>query len=388
MHRSVLGVIGIFFVFAFSGCGGSGGGSTTAPVPAVAVPPTNTGGSAQRFNPANAKISEVLIPAQPQIGGGTGQVQPGTIDVASDGSVYFGQSNGTSPAPFGLFRYAGGTFTETIPFGGSQNVFVGGVEAIDAHDLPTVFWSSVYWQLPNAIPQGDNLECGGNGGTATPCSFAATMPLNGYILSMLIGPGGTLWAGGSGAPGGVAIASPAQLPSDTNALYANGVDLAKGPNGHVWGLLSNVGGGRNPEVYEFSAGGSLLNTYQLRAGTQVFGNHALIQGADGALWFTDAGHNAIGRITASGSLTEYPIPTSNSIPWDIALAADGGMWFTESNAAKIGRIDTTGKIYEFNVPTADARPTAIAAPPAPSSCNPSQVWFTEYNTGKIASITY
>jgi virginiamycin B lyase len=95
------------------------------------------------------------------------------------------------------------------------------------------------------------------------------------------------------------------------------------------------------------------------------------------LWFADAGNNAIGRMSRSGQLTEFP-----------ALAPDGGMWFTESSANKIGRIDTSGKIYEFNVPTPNAHPAGIAAPPTPSSCNPSQVWFTEANSNKIASITY
>ena len=34
----------------------------------------------------------------------------------------------------------------------------------------------------------------------------------------------------------------------------------------------------------------------------------IASGPDGALWFTELAANRIGRITTSGSLTEYPVP--------------------------------------------------------------------------------
>jgi hypothetical protein len=46
----------------------------------------------------------------------------------------------------------------------------------------------------------------------------------------------------------------------------------------------------------------------------------------------------IGRITTSGTVTEYVIPTANSYPQAIVAGPDGNMWFTEAATNKIGRI--------------------------------------------------
>jgi virginiamycin B lyase len=42
----------------------------------------------------------------------------------------------------------------------------------------------------------------------------------------------------------------------------------------------------------------------------------------------------------SGAITEYVVPTSNSIPVGIASGPDGALWFTESGgiANQIGRL--------------------------------------------------
>jgi virginiamycin B lyase len=81
---------------------------------------------------------------------------------------------------------------------------------------------------------------------------------------------------------------------------------------------------------------------------------AITQGSDGALWFTEAAANLIGRITTAGVITEFPIPTADSDPVGITLGPDGALWFAESGtnqpSGKIGRITTAGVITEFPVP--------------------------------------
>jgi virginiamycin B lyase len=62
-------------------------------------------------------------------------------------------------------------------------------------------------------------------------------------------------------------------------------------------------------------------------------------GPDGALWFTEAVANKIGRIMTSGQITaEYRIPTSESFSEVITSGPDGALWFTESEGNKIGRL--------------------------------------------------
>ena len=69
-------------------------------------------------------------------------------------------------------------------------------------------------------------------------------------------------------------------------------------------------------------------------------------GPDGALWFTEAHGNKIGRISTEGAITEYPIPTPDSKPVWIVAGPDGALWFTETGGNKIGRISTGGAIAE------------------------------------------
>src|ERR1700754_4948528 len=55
---------------------------------------------------------------------------------------------------------------------------------------------------------------------------------------------------------------------------------------------------------------------------------AIVAGPDGALWFTQAVGNSIGRMTTDGVLTnEWAIPTPNSTPDGIAIGPDGSVWF-------------------------------------------------------------
>jgi streptogramin lyase len=80
-------------------------------------------------------------------------------------------------------------------------------------------------------------------------------------------------------------------------------------------------------------------------------------------------------------ITEFPIPTANSNPTEIALGPDGNLWFTEYDGNKVGRVTMAGNITEFTLPTPSAEPQGIAAGPD------GNVWFTEVAAGQIGRIT-
>jgi virginiamycin B lyase len=104
---------------------------------------------------------------------------------------------------------------------------------------------------------------------------------------------------------------------------------------------------------------------------------AIVAGPDGALWFTEPGINAIGRITTAGVISEFAIPTGGSLPSSITVGPDGNIWFTESNAGQIGTITTGGSISEFSI--ADGgQPVGIAAGPD------GNIWFADAVGGGIA----
>lgn len=73
----------------------------------------------------------------------------------------------------------------------------------------------------------------------------------------------------------------------------------------------------------------------------------ITMGPDGALWFTETNAGKIGRITTSGVITEYAIPTANSFPFGITTGPDGALWFTEVQSQKIGRMTTDGTVTEY-----------------------------------------
>src|SRR5437870_5446867 len=82
----------------------------------------------------------------------------------------------------------------------------------------------------------------------------------------------------------------------------------------------------------------------------------IASGPDWNLWFVEANANQIGRITPTGTTTEFPIPTPNSLPVDAVAGPDGNIWFVEFDGNQIGRITPTGAITEFPIATADASP--------------------------------
>jgi virginiamycin B lyase len=152
-------------------------------------------------------------------------------------------------------------------------------------------------------------------------------------------------------------------------------------------------------------------------------------GPDGALWFTEFVGDKIGRITTSGSVKEFPLPTDDAEASNITTGSDGALWFGEVNARQVGRITTQGAIREFPVGgvsgpcgiaagrdgalwftsrgscidgPSDNRigrittggavafapiPTPGAAPAEITTGPDGALWFTEYGTSKIGRIT-
>jgi streptogramin lyase len=95
----------------------------------------------------------------------------------------------------------------------------------------------------------------------------------------------------------------------------------------LWGALPVGAGDPVGEVTEFTAGL-----------TQNSGPNRIAAGPDGNLWFTQ-NIGGIGRITPSGDITEFTIPSPNSGPVGIAAGPDDNLWFTQNtNPGRIAKI--------------------------------------------------
>jgi streptogramin lyase len=116
------------------------------------------------------------------------------------------------------------------------------------------------------------------------------------------------------------------------------------------------------------------NEYSLPAAS---GPEGITAGPDGNLWFADYYSNKIGRITATGAVTEY---SASGGPEDIAVGPDGNLWFTEWLSGKIGKITTSGRITEYTAPSAGGPEGIVAGPDG-------NLWYVESGTSKIAKMT-
>jgi streptogramin lyase len=115
-------------------------------------------------------------------------------------------------------------------------------------------------------------------------------------------------------------------------------------------------------------------------------------GPDGNLWFTESGAGAIGRMTATGALSQFTLPdvstksassgageSSPIHPEAITAGPDSALWFT-TDSSLIGRISTDGTITEFAASGLGSTTSAIVAGPD------GALWFTG-TPGGIGRIT-
>ncbi len=97
----------------------------------------------------------------------------------------------------------------------------------------------------------------------------------------------------------------------------------------------------------------------------------------GALWFTNRGGNSIGRITTSGTVTNYADSTIDE-PTGITQGPDGALWFTNQTGGtygggSIGRITGSGQVSNYEDSAAGVNmnaPTGITLGPD------GALWFT------------
>jgi streptogramin lyase len=207
--------------------------------------------------------------------------------------------------------------------------------------------------------------------------------------------GGTIteYASGRNNPRGIATGSDGNLwfaewpgkyvarmtTSGTVSAYALAHSMpsisgtAAGPDNNLWFLE----GSTNSTIDKVSTSGTVLGEYKI--GAACWYGPGITSGPDGNLWFT-CNKQALGKITTSGTVTEYTLPHSESYPEGITAGPDGNLWFTESVGNRIGKITTSGTITEYSLP-AGSQPRGIAAG------SDGNLWFTDYGSSKIGRIT-
>src|SRR6185295_14992761 len=78
---------------------------------------------------------------------------------------------------------------------------------------------------------------------------------------------------------------------------------------------------------------------------------SLAAGPDGNVWYGAYNLDKIGRVTAAGAVTEFPLP-GGSAPAALVSGPDGAIWYTAFNLGRIGRLTNDGTLLEFPLATA------------------------------------
>jgi streptogramin lyase len=250
-------------------------------------------------------------------------------------------------------------------------------------------------------------------GRVTPAGVVTefTVPHTGSIA---VGPDDNLWM--AATDGWVMKISPAGVVNSFRVPGADGGGITAGPDGNIWFTEDET-----RAIGRMSTQGVLLNEFPI---TNPNGApRSIVSGPDGNLWFLDDSPqgSAIGRITTSGTVTEFPMVRSNegnqlsltsivvgpdqnlwfteamggqmgritpagvitelpllgASPWGLTVGPDGNLWFTTAGSF-VGRMSTTGKVRYFALPNRVAESRGIALG------GDGRIWFTESN--RVASI--
>jgi len=147
-------------------------------------------------------------------------------------------------------------------------------------------------------------------------------------------------------------------------------DIIDGPDGNRWfndavGNVSKITEDGFVQVFHLGSNGPY---------------HMGAFGPDGNLWYMSSPLNAAIRMTPAGVTTVFPLPAPNTNYYGFFLVAgpDGNLWATHAN--NIARITTSGVITDYTIPTANADPSGITVGAD------GNIWFTEYGSGNVGQL--
>lgn len=200
------------------------------------------------------------------------------------------------------------------------------------------------------------------------------LPEQSLPAAIAAGPDGNLWffdtglhAIGKISPSGVVTEYP--LPYGRNGAGLAGKEIIVGPDHNLWFTDPNSG-----IVGRITTSG-VITLYDGKA-TSFPGD--LLGGPDGSIWFLDYNQQALGRISPGGQLAFYPFHTLMSMNSSLTVGPGGNIWVALYN--QIGRVTITGALSLYDVPSLDADLWGIV-----TGLN-RHLWFVEYSPSIIGEL--
>lgn len=212
-------------------------------------------------------------------------------------------------------------------------------------------------------------------GRITPAGAITTYPLpysdfGSQMWGIAAGPDGNVWFTHTFGGNGIGRITPAGVITQFPVTNDAPVGIAAGPDGNMWFTA-------NSAIGKISMTGAITNYPLPVPGYYHFSGQGIAAGPDGNMWFTEAYPSAIGRITLDGVITEFPLQGYGG-PNSITAGPDGNLWFTKGWNT-VGRITPNGVITEYPLPSGLGASHITAG-------RDGNLWFTGSRT-KIGRIT-
>jgi streptogramin lyase len=228
-----------------------------------------------------------------------------------------------------------------------------------------------------AVTTGDGGGSGAGTGGGGQTTGAGGTAAGGNAGAGSGGIAGTAGMSGGGT-GGKATGGTAGTVGGTGGVVGTGGRAGNGAGGMVAGL------GGMPGTGGIGAGGSMTGTIvTYKVPTAGAHPYQITVGPDNNLWFVEAAASKVGRITTSGTFTEFPTTTDSAGPSDI-VSLGGFLWFAETNINKIGKCDMSGTMLgelPIMVGTTTSTVTFLAAGPD------GNIWYTDASNDNIGRMT-
>jgi streptogramin lyase len=216
------------------------------------------------------------------------------------------------------------------------------------------------------------------------CGLITEFPLgsSAYPAGITVGADGNMWFAENQGNKIGRITTNGSITEFSTHLTAGSEPYAivAGPTNALW--FTESGGNR---IGKITTAGAISETAVPTSASAPFG---IASGPDGNLWFTEGATNKIGRMTPAGSFKEYAVVSGTDGLRDITAGADGNLWFANygitngfGGAGAFGRITTSGTITEFST-DAIFGDSPFGVAPGPDG----DVWFTEQLSNAIARV--
>ncbi len=329
------------------------------------------------------------------------------LDVAPDGTVYFGTDDGTQRPPIGRLDPAAavpGTANGITPLTTPPNQTCCATQIRDVAFAPAL--NTLWWTRSDGVVgrlDGATMTSTSTSEKIAPWGIAAASDGSAWFTE-IDATSSPKYLGDR-----IAQVSPAfGIAESTNIAFQSGtfdsirydakpMGIALAPDGSPWFTESDNG---NPGYRIAHAVGAAYTEYELPciAVSPCSGTYSgtgpadIAVAADGTVWYSNRNTHAVGHLDpATRSLVEYPLQGFGSglgagMPRGLTVASDGSVWLAVFGSFSAPGANAIVKLVPGPVPTATAYRLGAALAPWEVAADPhGNVWFTgSPNNGQAA----